>query len=267
MSCFLAAAVQMDSREDKEENLKEAAGLIDEAVSKGAKLIVLPELFNYLGPGMADWEHAEAIPGPSTEVIAGKAKQHGVYIVGGSILERVEDSKKTYNTSAVFAPSGEIIALYRKIHLYDVDVEDGPKSLESKYRLPGRETVCTSTSLCTLGLSICYDLRFPELYRSLSAKGAQVITASAYFARGTGKDHWELLVRARALENQAYMIAANQIGLKKPFEAHGHSMIVDPWGRIIAENKQGVGITLAEIDLNYLIKVRTELPALKHRSM
>ena len=264
MAKLIVAAVQMDSKDNKVENIKQATDFIDKTVDKGAKLIVLPEVFNYIGVGSDEIYQGESIPGYTTGILAQKAVEHNCWIAGGSILEKVSDEEKVYNTSFVLSPTGELTATYRKIHLFDVEVEDGPSSMESAYRKEGSKTVSVNIEDFNVGLTICYDLRFPELFRALTLKGANVIIVSAYFSKGTGKDHWHSLLRARAIENQVYIIAANQTGDKVPFSAYGHSMIIDPWGKIISEMDEETGIVLAELDLDYLKNVRKQVPCLNH---
>ena len=266
MERFLAAAVQMTSGEDKEENVKLAEELLDEAAKRQARLVVLPEVFNFIGSAKDEPEQAETIPGPTTEKMAAKAREHGYWLVAGSILEKVEGKKKIYNTTTIFSPEGKLTARYRKLHLFDVDVEGGPRVMESAFREGGGEVVTTETELCVLGLSICYDLRFPEIYREMVFRGAELITVASDFTLLTGKDHWESLLRARAIENQVYLIAPNQVGQKKNFAAYGHSMIVDPWGKVLTQARDEACVITAEIDLDYQKKVRRQLPSLQHLS-
>jgi predicted amidohydrolase len=196
------------------------------------------------------------------------ARELRIYLVAGSILEEIPDSDKAFNTSLLFAPSGELLASYRKIHLFDVDLANGVSLRESATREYGASVAVVNTDLGTMGLTVCYDLRFPELYRDLAARGADLIFVPSAFTAFTGQAHWEPLLRARAIENQAYVIAPDQFGKNpKSFETHGHSMIIDPWGQITAELPGGPGVISAEIDLDYLARVRAELPALKHRRL
>ena len=183
-------------------------------------------------------------------------------------MEEIPASPKAYNTSLLFDPSGKLLASYRKIHLFDVDLANGVSARESDTRAFGDGIVVAQTELCDIGLSVCYDLRFPELYRALVAKGARLIFVPSAFTAYTGRAHWETLLRARAIENQVYIIAPDQFGKSpKSFETYGRSMIVDPWGKILGELSDGPGIVMAEIDLEYLAKVRAELPALDHRKL
>jgi deaminated glutathione amidase len=265
---FLAAAVQMLASNDKAANLDEARRWIRTAASQGARVIVLPEVFIWRGNKNEERKSAEAIPGPTSQELARLARETGIYLLGGSILEEIPGSDKAYNTSLLFGPEGDLLASYRKIHLFDVELKDGVSVRESATRQFGDAPVVAETELCRMGLSVCYDLRFPELYRALVIEGAEIVFVPSAFTAYTGKAHWEPLLRARAIENQVYVIAPDQFGKSvKTFETYGHSMIVDPWGKILAELPDGPGIVLAEIDLDYLAKVRTELPALTHRKL
>jgi len=265
---FLAAAVQMLAGDDKAANLAEAERWIRAAAAQGAQVVALPEVFIWRGDKKREREFAEPIPGPTSGVMAGWARELGIYLLGGSILEEIGGSPKAYNTTMLFDPSGKLLANYRKIHLFDVDLANGISARESDTRAFGDGTMVAQTELCDMGLSICYDLRFPELYRTLVAKGAQLIFVPSAFTAYTGQAHWETLLRARAIENQVYIVAPDQFGKSaKSFETYGHSMIVDPWGKVIAVRPDGPGIVMAEIDLDYLAKIRAELPALDHRKL
>jgi predicted amidohydrolase len=265
---FIAAAVQMLATDDKAANMNEAERWLRQAVADGARLVVLPEVFIWRGNKKLEREFAEPIPGPTSGWLASLARDLKIYLLGGSILEAIAGSPKAYNSSLLFDPSGALLATYRKIHLFDVDLANGVSLRESESRAHGANLVATQTALGTMGLSVCYDLRFPELYRGLADKGAHLIFVPSAFTAFTGQAHWETLLRARAIENQAYVIAADQFGkTEKSFECHGHSMIVDPWGTVLAELPDGPGIITAEIDLDHLAKVRAELPALHHRRL
>jgi predicted amidohydrolase len=265
---FLAAAVQMLASDDKEANLKEAQHWIRRSAAQGAKLVALPEVFIWRGSKKLERQFAEEIPGPSSMALAELAGELKIYLLAGSILEAIPNSDKAYNTSLFFDPSGRLAASYRKIHLFDVDLANGVSLRESDTRAHGAEIVTAQTEFGVMGLSVCYDLRFPELYRGLAKSGARVIFVPSAFTAYTGEAHWEALLRARAIENQAYVIAPDQFG-KNPrsFEAHGHSLIIDPWGKVLAELPDGPGVITAEIDLDFLAKVRAELPALNHRRL
>ncbi len=265
---FIAAAVQMVASDDKAGNLREAERWVRQAAGQGAALVALPEVFIWRGSKKSERENAEPIPGPSSNALAALAAQLNIHLLAGSILEAIPGSEKSFNTSLLFDPQGAIIAAYRKIHLFDVDLANGVSLRESATRAPGESIVAARSELCTMGLSVCYDLRFPELYRSLAKQGAEVIFVPAAFTAFTGAAHWQPLLRARAIENQAYVVAPAQFGQSRSsFETHGHTMIIDPWGKIVAELADGPGVVSAEIDLDYLKKVRGELPALKHRRL
>ena len=263
---FIAAAVQMVASDDKSDNLREAERWVRQAAAGGAQLVALPEVFIWRGNKKSERANAETIPGPTAEALAALAGELRIHLLGGSILEAIPGSEKSYNTSLLFDPAGHIVARYRKIHLFDVDLANGVSLRESATRAPGEETIVARTEIGSMGLSICYDLRFPELYRALANEGADCVFVPAAFTAFTGEAHWEPLLRARAIENQAYIIAPAQFGeSRSSFQTHGHTMIVDPWGKVIAELADGPGIVSAEIDLEYLQKIRSELPALKHR--
>ena len=265
---FIAAAIQMLASPDREANLKEAEARVREAAARGAKVVALPEVFNWRGDKKEERRNAEPIPGPTTALMGRLAGELKIYLLSGSLLEEIPGGSKAYNTSLLFAPSGNIIARYRKIHLFDVAIENGVSTVESETRQPGEEVVVAETDFCPMGLTVCYDLRFPELYRALVSKGAQVIFVPSAFTALTGEAHWEPLLRARAIENQVYIIAPDQIGKNpKSFATYGNSMVVDPWGRVLARASDFPGVISAEVDLTYLKKVRAELPALDHRKV
>ena len=261
----VAAAIQMSSTPDKKENKEAAEALIREAASAGADLVALPELWNCHGLDEAYRENAEPIPGPTTEFLGDLARELNVYLLGGSILEGEPGAERLSNTSTFFDPSGEMTAVYRKIHLFDVKVSD-KEYLESANITPGDEVVTSKAGAATLGLSVCYDVRFPELYRLLMLRGAEILAVPAAFTLQTGKDHWEILLRARAVENQAFVVAPAQWGRKADGRlTYGRSMIVDPWGTVLATCPDRDGYALATLDLDYLDRFRTEFPALANR--
>lgn len=265
---LLAAAVQMLASDDKAANVKEAEHWIRQAAAKGARLVVLPEVFNWRGNKKFEREFAEPIPGPTSTAMAELARELKIFLLAGSILEAISTNDKSFNTSLLFDPSGGLLASYRKIHLFDVDLANGVSLRESDTRAHGGDVVVVPTELGKMALSVCYDLRFPELYRGHADKGADLIFVPSAFTAFTGQAHWEALLRARAIENQVYVIAADQFGKSaNSFECHGHSMIVDPWGKILAELADGPGVITAEIDLDFLAKVRADLPALRHRRL
>jgi predicted amidohydrolase len=214
---------------------------------------------------------AETIPGPTSRLMEALACELKIYLLAGSILEAIPGDARAHNTSLLFDPQGSVVARYRKIHLFDVDIrQEGRtvRSLESEVRKPGQEIVVADTGLCRMGLTVCYDLRFPELFRALVDRGAELVLVPSAFTALTGEAHWEPLLRARAIENQVYVVAPNQTGHHPDsFATHGHSLIVDPWGKILAAASDQPGVIYAEIDLDYLAKVRAELPALSHRRL
>jgi len=259
------AAIQMSSTPDKEGNKETAEALIREAVSAGADLVALPELWSCHGLDEAYRENAEPVPGPTTDFLGELARELGIYLLGGSILEGDPGAPRSSNTSTFFDPSGEMTAVYRKIHLFDVKVSDR-EYLESANIAPGSEIVTAKAGAAMLGLSVCYDVRFPELYRLLALRGAEILAVPAAFTLQTGKDHWELLLRARAVENQAFVVAPAQWGQKADGRrTYGRSMIVDPWGTVLATCPDRDGHALATLDLDYLDCFRTEFPALANR--
>ena len=260
------AAVQMSSGGDKATNVRDAVALIERAASMGASLVALPETWTYMGDSDGTRDAGESIPGDTTERLADAARRNGVWVHGGSIFEVAEGEPRVYNTTVVISPDGDIAARYRKIHLFDVSIGDNVLSQESATVAPGDEIAVIDIDGVKLGLTICYDLRFPELYRLLALEGAEIIAVPAAFHNHTGKDHWEILLRARAIENQVFMLAPNAYG-KHPggWHSYGRSMIVDPWGTILATAADGVGIAIAECDLHALERIRRDLPSLANR--
>ena len=265
MAKFVAAAIQIDSRNDKNENIQKIEHYIALAALRGARLIGMPEMVSFIGDEDEEIANAEPIPGPTINQFADIARQFNIWLHCGSIFESIEGSSKLFNTSVLLSPSGEIAAKYRKIHLFDAEIKNGPSFRESNTKQAGTEIVVAETELCTIGLSICYDMRFPELYRSMMERCAQVIFVAAEYTLITGKDHWDPLLRARAIENQVYIIAPGQIGVKPGFQAYGRSAIVDPWGNVVARMPDREGFILAEIDIDYLKSVRKQLPCLYNR--
>ena len=254
----------MSSTPDKVENKEVAETLIREAVSSSAKLVALPELWSCHGLDKVYKENAEPVPGPTTDFLSGLAQELGVYLLGGSILENA-GPEKMYNTSTFFTPDGRLAAAYRKIHLFDVKAPDR-EYLESATIAPGEEIVTARAGFTTLGFSICYDVRFPELYRNLALRGAEVLAVPAAFTYKTGEAHWEVLLRARAIENQAFVLAPAQWGQKADGRwTYGRSMILDPWGTVISRCPEGDGYALADLDLDYLERFRSDFPALANR--
>jgi predicted amidohydrolase len=260
------ACVQMTSGPDKAANIEQAEGLVAQAAAAGAELVVLPEKWNAIGP--PDVLHAAGEPletGESVEAMSGWAARHGITLVGGSISERREGREKLSNTSLVFDREGELTAVYRKIHLFDVDV-GGRSYRESDAEEPGDEVVVAEADGWRVGLSVCYDIRFPELYRILALEGAELVTVPAHFTLYTGKDHWHLLLRARAVENTYFVAAAAQIGEPWPGRpSYGRSLIADPWGIVVAEAPDEKTVVVADVDRARLRAVREQLPSLANR--
>ena len=256
----------MTSRTDKAANLETAERLVAQAAATGADIVVLPEKWN--GIGDAAYYHATAEPldgGESVAAMSTWARTHGVTLVGGSIVEVREGREKRSNTSLVFDPEGGLVARYRKIHLFDVEV-GGVVYRESESEEPGDEAVVVDAEDWKLGLSVCYDIRFPELYRILALEGAQLVTVPAHFTTPTGKDHWDVLLRARAIENTLYVAAAAQIGETLPGRpAYGRSLIVDPWGVALAQAPDEETVISAVLERAHLDDIRAKLPSLANR--
>jgi len=266
-------AVQMRSAGDVAENLRICRELTAKAVGEGARLVVLPENFALLGRGEGEkLKIAEAVeqPGQVIGMLRELASKHGVWMVGGGTPELVPgDGKRTYNAAVVVAPSGEVVARYRKIHLFDVDIPGGATLRESDATAAGNELVVVAIEGAPVGVTICYDLRFPELYRALvQNKGAQVLLVPSAFTAHTGAAHWHLLLRARAVEDQAWVVAPAQWGRHNDKrESYGHTLIVDPWGTIVAEREQGDGVVVATLDGVAVEKRRAQMPCLKHATL
>lgn len=265
MNRFIAAAIQMDSQDDVQQNLAAATAMIEQAAARGAKLITMPESMNYVGPDNAG--HAEDVPGgPTFLQMAALAKKHSVWLHCGSIYEKAPGDPRPYNSTMVISPKGELVAKYHKIHPFDVVITNGPTNRESDRICPGSEVVTVDTGeVGHLGLSICYDMRFPELYRLMALAGAQILLAPADFTMNTGKDHWETLLRTRAIENGCYVIAPAQYGVKPKFQAYANTLIIDPWGNVIARASNHPCVITAEIDLDYLGQVRRQVFSLENR--
>lgn len=268
MNKLRVAAIQMMSGRNKEKNLSQAKKLITTAVLHKAIFIVLPEVFNFRGDINEASKASELIPGYSTNLISLLARKFKVWILIGSLMEKARDQKKPFNTSVLINPKGKIVAKYRKMHLFDIKLK-GKEILESKRNQAGSNPKLAYINNAKIGLSICYDLRFPELYRYYSRKEAHILCIPSSFTKPTGEAHWHTLIKARAIENLAYVIAPNQAGTgTSGVKTYGHSLIVDPWGKILAEgpaNKEA--IIYADLDLDYLNKIRRNLPALEHRKL
>ena len=258
-----AAAVQLNSTGEKDRNLATAERLVRAAASDGAELVALPEKWNLLAGGEDLLAGAEPLDGPSLTAARGWARELGVHLLAGSIAERGEE--KAWNTSVLIGPDGEDLASYRKLHLFDVDA-GGVAYRESEHEQAGSELVTAPVGELTLGMTVCYDLRFPELFRILALRGARLVTVPSAFTLATGKDHWEVLLRARAIEDQVFVLAPNQVGGAAPhFESFGHSAIVDPWGTVLAVAPDEECFVAADLDLAGQDRVRAELPSLANR--
>lgn len=274
---FNVGAVQMESQDDLAKNLATAGELVHEAASLGARVILLPENFAFMGGEEEKYAIAEDLgagpdggrgaDGPILAALRALAQKHGITLIAGGIPERSDDPRRPFNTSCVVSPSGEVIATYRKIHLFDVEVGDGATYKESSSTSAGGASVVVSApSAAPIGLSVCYDLRFPALYQRLADKGALVATVPAAFTLMTGKDHWQVLLRARAIESQLYVLAAAQCGLHpRGRRTFGKSCLVDPWGEIIAQASEGTGVVVGRVDPARVADVRRRLPSLQHR--
>lgn len=256
--------VQMNSQEDKQQNLTQATKMIRHLASEGAKLIMMPEHFNYLGPESDKRKNSEPLDtSPSLAKMKSLAKELQVYIHIGTFLE--SKGERIYNTGVVLDSSGEIAAIYRKLHLFDVEIPGGLKYLESEVVSPGEELVTFTIGKFTFGMGTCYDLRFPELFRTLANRGVNVFLLPAAFTLQTGRDHWELLLRARAVENLSYVVAAGQWGQSASGNiSYGRSMVIDPWGLVISQAGDGVTTILKELDYEKIEAHRISFPALKH---
>jgi predicted amidohydrolase len=260
-------AVQLSTQDDVRENLFAARAMVLQAARRGARLVVLPENLAFMGPEWRKREIAATLERGSQlfEALSMAASDAQVWLIAGGIPEKSDDPLRPYNTCAVFSPDGALVASYRKIHLFDVDLPDGTRLLESEACLAGSTPRCVDIDGVRVGLSICYDLRFPELYRRLADMGAQVVVVPSAFTVTTGKDHWHVLLRARAIENQVYVVAAAQCGKHPKRTTYGKTLIVDPWGTVVAQCSDGVGMCHHALDLAYLEEVRRSLPALRHR--
>jgi predicted amidohydrolase len=265
------AVCQLNARDDRAANLRAARELLDRAAAAGADLALLPEYTDYLGPAKGV-PKPEALDGGYATFFAEAARELGMWVIAGSFHEAIPeggpDAGRTFNTMPVFSRDGTLAAVYRKIHLYDVEIPGRVSYRESKSVAPGQDVSLVAVDGVQVGLSICYDLRFPELYRRLTVAGAQVLVVPAAFMMHTGRDHWEVLLRARAIENQCYVLAAGQIGDHDPgLTCFGRSMVIDPWGTVIAQMPDETGIAVADISLERLTNLRLELPSLANRRL
>jgi predicted amidohydrolase len=262
----LAAVVQLRSTADRARNRDEAVSWVRAAALGGARLVALPEMWPFIGPDPEKVEGAETIDGETVSAMRGLARELGIVLVGGSFAERAELEGHVHNTAFVAGPDGALLAVYRKVHLFDVDIPGGAQFRESATVAPGDRLVVVDTAFGRLGLAVCYDLRFPPLWDSLRAAGAEMVAIPSAFTAHTGKDHWEVLLRARAIEQQMYVLAPDQAGWHDARrQSHGHSMIVDPWGLVVARASEGPGFALAPIELSRVATVRQQLPCRSHR--
>jgi predicted amidohydrolase len=265
---FLVAAVQLQSTSDEAANLDQAAALIDRAAGYGVRFAATPENTNFLGPHQQKVERAQPLDGPVCARFAELARRHRMHLLLGSFNERGAETTRCNNTSVLFGPDGATLAVYRKIHLFDVDVSEEVRFKESATIVPGSEVIAVPTELGTLGLSVCYDLRFPELYAALVKKGAQLLTVPSAFTLMTGKDHWHPLLQARAIETQCWVIAPAQSGKHDDRglrHSYGHSLVIDPWGQVVGSASDGPGLAIAEVDLDQVARVRRAMPVAQHR--
>lgn len=268
MKSYLAAAIQMNSLPDLQKNLVQAEDLIDLAVRQGAELVCLPENFSFLGDELAKMQQAESIAQESEKFLKTMAQRYQITLLGGGFPIPATNGK-VYNTALLIGPNGEELSRYEKVHLFDVNLPDGNTYRESETVLAGIQLppVYPSKELGNLGLSVCYDVRFPELYRHLSQMGANVLFIPAAFTAYTGKDHWQVLLQARAIENTSYVIAPAQTGRHNAVrQSHGHAVIIDPWGLVLADAGEKPGLAIASIEPSRLEQVRRQMPSLQHRT-
>lgn len=262
---LLMGVVQLNSTDKVSENLAKAKKLIRQASSQGAKLVALPENFAYLRSESEAIGYSQTLEGELVTEVKALAQELGIFILAGSFPEKIGDSGKIANTSLMLDPEGKILAHYRKIHLFDATLADGTVLMESHYVQAGSELVLAKVESHKMGMTICYDLRFPELYRKLTLEGAKVIFVPSAFTMQTGRDHWEALLRARAIENQVYIIAPAQFGQHTPRRAsYGRAMVVDPWGIVLAKAPDKECVIMAELDFDYLEQIRTRMPCQGH---
>ncbi len=262
---YLAAVVQLSTSDDPTGSLQRALNGIDQAADRGAQLVALPENVHFMGAENDKRDHAEPLEGPTFAALSAKAKQRQVYLLAGSLPETSPDPLRPYNTSVLFGPDGARRAVYRKLHLFDVALGPGATHTESAATTPGEHAVVVETPLGRWGLTICYDLRFPDLFRALRRAGAEMIFVPSAFTIPTGRDHWTTLLRARAIENQCYIVAPAQVGENGPVRrTYGRSMIIDPWGTILCTCPDRPAVAVASIDLSAVHDLRRRLPCLEH---
>jgi predicted amidohydrolase len=261
------AALQLQSDADVAGNLGRVGIWLEKAAQAGAEAVLLPENFAYFGNEVEKAQLAESLTGsgPIASRLAELARGLGVYVIAGGMPEASADPARPYNSSVVWAPDGRVVSVYRKLHLFDVELPDGMAYRESAGTSAGHSTELALVRAVPVGLSICYDLRFPGLYQALAQRGAKVLTVPAAFTEQTGKDHWHVLLRARAIETQTWVVAAAQVGQHPGGRrTYGHSMIVDPWGVVVAECPNREGFVLAELDLGWVDQIRARLPCGRH---
>ncbi len=258
------ALIQMNSDERRARNLQRAESLVREAAGMEPDLVALPESFPYLAPEEETLPFAEEIPGPATDMLAGLCREYGFYVLAGSIPEKTKDAERYLNTSALIGPDGSIRAKYSKVHLFDIDIPGEITNKESSHVVPGHRPVTAEAAGSRIGLSICYDLRFPEFFRVLALEGAEIVFVPSAFASFTGRAHWEVLLRARAIENQVFVAAPAQCGRHQSKTCYGNSMIVDPWGTVIARAGDSESVLFAELDMDNLERVRRQNPCLRN---
>jgi deaminated glutathione amidase len=266
---LVVAAAQLNSQADVAQNLDGCRALVERAKRRGAELVLLPENFAFFGPEAEKRKVAESLAeGAIARAVRDMARDNALCVIGGGFPERTADPARPHNTLLAVGPDGRDIAAYRKIHLFDVELGSAGSYAESDATSAGVDVAVADIAGFKIGLSICYDLRFPELYRALSEQGAEVLLVPAAFTLHTGKDHWHVLLRARAIESQAFVLAANQQGTHPGNrQTYGHSLVVDPWGTVIAEAADGVGLVTAALDRARLETVRRSLPSLRHRKL
>ncbi|GAC1423335.1 MAG: carbon-nitrogen hydrolase family protein [Ktedonobacteraceae bacterium] len=267
MTYLRTAVIQLNSRSHVTENMSVVEQSLDRAAMLGAQFVALPEYWTYLGPYTGFEAAAQTLSGPAITLLQAKARQHKMIVHGGSIVEKHSTlTDKFYNTSVLINREGEIVAQYHKIHLFDVDLANGEKHYESERIIPGDQVVTAEVDGVRFGLTVCYDLRFPELFRSLALQNAHILLVPAGFTLHTGRDHWEVLLRARAIENACYVVAPAQIGrYQADRQCFGRSMVIDPWGLVLAQAQDMPTVIVTEIDLSQIERVRAQIPSLQHR--
>ena len=266
MTPALFAVAQMTSTGDRDANLASATSLVRDAAGLGVRMLFLPEMWPFIGSDAAKVAGAQELDGPIVTRMRELARELRIWLQPGTFAERSPEEGRVYNTATVIRSDGELEAVYRKIHLFDIDLPGGAVLMESETVVAGDRAVVAETPFGRLGLTICYDLRFADLYRALRDGGAEIVAVPAAFTAHTGKDHWEVLLRARAIEQQVWIVAADQGGRHNSRRAsHGHSMIIDPWGHVVARCSDGPGLALARVDVARVGRVRTALPCADHR--